>query len=452
MKGLGFVNQRRVVWAILCVLLFGLGASAQSSPSVTLTWIASAQPQNETVASWNVYRSTVNGPYTLLASVPVASLTYQDNLVAAGSDYFYVVTAVNTANVESAYSASVEVAIPASAGGTIPVAQPLAVTTTALPAGTVGLGYSATLSAAGGNSPYTWSGSGIPGLAVSITGLLGGTPTQSGGFNETVTVTDVVGTTASTSIPVNVNAAAPPPVTPPPVQPPPVSPPPVATSLPNGLVLDWTLDTSDISNGVIADMSGNQNNGTLVGNAQFVAGKVNQALSFNGSTSYIATGSDVAGFTNSLTLAAWINTTNASRTEAIFSNFNAAGSGAGYILGTTSQGNLAVRIGGADISAYPNLVTDPTIINDGAWHHVVATISFELQTIQFYVDGKPTSTTAVSLLPNGSGGATLQVGVNPWADYGDYFTGAIEGIQVYNRALDASEVGTVYLLSGGAVQ
>ena len=111
-----------------------------------------------------------------------------------------------------------------------------------------------------------------------------------------------------------------------------------------------------------------------------------------------------------------------------------------------------MRIGGADISAYPNLVTDPTIINDGAWHHVVATISFELQTIQFYVDGKPTSTTAVSLLPNGSGGATLQVGVNPWADYGDYFTGAIEGIQVYNRALDASEVGTVYLLSGGAVQ
>ena len=49
-------------------------------------------------------------------------------------------------------------------------------------------------------------------------------------------------------------------------------------------------------------------------------GQGESSLSFNVFTSYIATGSDVAGFTNSLTLAAWINTTNASRTEAIFSN------------------------------------------------------------------------------------------------------------------------------------
>ena len=315
MKGLGFVNQRRVVWAILCVLLFGLGASAQSS--FLLCRHSLQVPSRRTRrGKSNVYCSTVNGgPYTLLASVPVASLTYQDNLVAAGSDYFYVVTAVNTANVESAYSASVEVAIPASAGGTI--ARVSHWPSQRRPCRREQSGWAtvprypppeATRLTPGREAVYR-------DLRLHITGLLGGTPTQSGGFNETVTVTDVVGTTASTSIPVNVNAAAPPPVTPPPVQPPPVSPPPVATSLPNGLVLDWTLDTSDISNGVIADMSGNQSNGTLVGNAQFVAGKVNQALSFNGSTSYIATGSDVAGFTNSLTLAAWINTTNASRTE-----------------------------------------------------------------------------------------------------------------------------------------
>ena len=268
MKGLGFVNQRRVVWAILCVLLFGLGASAQSSPSVTLTWIASAQPQNETVASWNVYRSTVNGgPYTLLASVPVASLTYQDNLVAAGSDYFYVVTAVNTANVESAYSASVEVAIPASAGARSPWLSHWP--SQRRPCRREQSGWAtvprypppeATRLTPGREAVYR-------DLRLALRDYSAARRRNREDLTETVTVTDVVGTTASTSIPVNVNAAAPPPVTPPPVQPPPVSPPPVATSLPNGLVLDWTLDTSDISNGVIADMSGNQNNGTLVGNA-----------------------------------------------------------------------------------------------------------------------------------------------------------------------------------------
>lgn len=72
-------------------------------------------------------------------------------------------------------------------------AAPLSVVTTSLPAGVVGSGYSATLQAAGGVAPYTWSvttGS-LPGgltLAAS-TGVISGTPTGSSS-TFTVTVTD----------------------------------------------------------------------------------------------------------------------------------------------------------------------------------------------------------------------------------------------------------------------
>src|SRR6202166_2990243 len=216
------------------------------------------------------------------------------------------------------------------------------------------------------------------------------------------------------------------------------------SGLPSGLVLHWTLDTTTIS-----DISGNGSNGAANGSLTVVAGKFGQALRFNGANSYIAAPSvSAASFSHSLSLSAWINTTNTSRTEAIFSKYEAAGREAGYIFATNPNGNLVLRIGGTNMAGGPHGATDTTKINDGQWHHVIAVISYESQAITFYVDGKSTSTTAMQMVPN-DGGATLQVGQNPYTPYGDYFTGTIDEVQLYNRALTASEASTVYLLSGG---
>ena len=60
-----------------------------------------------------------------------------------------------------------------------PKPQPLSISTTSLPAGTVGSAYSATLAASGGTSPYTWSitkGSLPAGLSFSNSGVVSGTP------------------------------------------------------------------------------------------------------------------------------------------------------------------------------------------------------------------------------------------------------------------------------------
>src|SRR5437899_167248 len=88
---------------------------------------------------------------------------------------------------------------------------PLQITSSQLPGGTVGSAYSATLSASGGTSPYSWSVSSgtLPtGLILSSSGTLAGTPTVAGAFPLTVAVKDAASGSASASLSINVVTAA----------------------------------------------------------------------------------------------------------------------------------------------------------------------------------------------------------------------------------------------------
>ncbi len=70
---------------------------------------------------------------------------------------------------------------------------PLVVSTTSLPNGITGSGYSTTLTAVGGVTPYGWSvasGSLPTGLLLSTSGAISGTPTQAGQFSFVAKVTD----------------------------------------------------------------------------------------------------------------------------------------------------------------------------------------------------------------------------------------------------------------------
>ena len=86
------------------------GSGVQSiAHSSTLNW----HPSASTVVGYNIYRGTqTGGPHTKLNASPVSATTYTDNSVLAGQTYFYVVTAVDSSNVESVHSNEVSATIP----------------------------------------------------------------------------------------------------------------------------------------------------------------------------------------------------------------------------------------------------------------------------------------------------------------------------------------------------
>jgi uncharacterized protein YhjY with autotransporter beta-barrel domain len=81
-----------------------------------------------------------------------------------------------------------------------------------LPGGIAGTAYSQTLTASGGQAPYTYAvsaGALQAGLSLTTAGVLSGTPTAAGSFNPTVTVTDGLGFTASQAYTLGIGEPAP---------------------------------------------------------------------------------------------------------------------------------------------------------------------------------------------------------------------------------------------------
>jgi fibronectin type 3 domain-containing protein len=77
--------------------------------SVALNWNASSN-----AAGYNVYRADVaGGAYAKVNAALVSTTSYVDSSVASGRTYYYVATAVDSNNSESAYSSQAIAVVPA---------------------------------------------------------------------------------------------------------------------------------------------------------------------------------------------------------------------------------------------------------------------------------------------------------------------------------------------------
>ena len=219
----------------------------------------------------------------------------------------------------------------------------------------------------------------------------------------------------------------------------PVPPPPSCTNAPSGLLAWWAAE------GNAADSVGT-NNGTIVGGLTFVPGKVGTAFQFNGTDSAVNFNTNVTNFrTNDFTVEFWIKTS-ATRNEAVMEKRTVCNLGSAWNvrIGDSSQthpGKLFFEIltSGADYQVY-----SASPINDGAWHH--AGLVRSGLTLLMYIDGQQSTTVAMTGTVDIINNSIFRMGQNvcQCCDGTSPYSGTLDEISIYGRALSASDIQNIY--------
>ena len=177
---------------------FAVGYTAQvASPTVTVDPATLPNPTAASAYSNTITASGGIAPYSFSVSagaVPNGLLLSSSGTLSgtptASGNFSFTVTAIDAHGHSGSRPYTVTVGAPS-----------LTVLPATIPSGTAGTAYSQTVTATGGNAPYSFSitaGAMPPGISLSSTGALSGTPTAAGSFSFTVTAIDSTSGTPGT--------------------------------------------------------------------------------------------------------------------------------------------------------------------------------------------------------------------------------------------------------------
>ena len=194
-----------------------------------------------------------------------------------------------------------------------------------------------------------------------------------------------------------------------------------------GLVAHWKLD--DGAGGTAIDSIGT-NDGTLVGDPVWTTGRFDGALSFDGDGDYISL-SPVAVLTgDTLTVQAWIRLSeSAGTTSPILTQHRISMTNDGYYFSVFSnQPTFYLRDGFSTAQA-----TSPEPIAAEQWIHVAGTN--DGSTLKLYVNGRLKASASSS----GLTGTSYDAYIGRDISSSDYYTGLIDDVRIYDRAVTEDE-------------
>src|SRR5882762_10354968 len=196
-----------------------------------------------------------------------------------------------------------------------------------------------------------------------------------------------------------------------------------------GLVAAYAF--SEGSGTTVADISGNNNNGTISAATWTTAGKFGNALVFNG-TSARVTVPDAASLqlTTGMTLEAWVFPTATPTNWRAIVDKTVDGY---YLMASTDQGDRP-SAGGTWVGGNQNTY-GPSVVEVNTWTHLAAT--FDGETVRLYVNGVQVASQAQTT-PLASTDGTLQIGGDSYPN--EFFAGRIDEVRIYNRALTQAEI------------
>ncbi len=217
-----------------------------------------------------------------------------------------------------------------------------------------------------------------------------------------------------------------------------------AAEPPAGIVLFYSFDHADAS-GLVADRSGQNNNGHAFGARWNSAGKRGGGCLLSSSDSSIHVAGSRSLNVKQATFAVWFKT---SRSDEIWRRILERRGGQGYAMGIgggapgqASRGKLAFSAAGEKPCLSDSVVTD------AAWHH--GTVVFDGENLRMYVDGQPQKQVIPCRVEIAAIADDLTIGMNPSrpspGDEGQSFDGMIDELMIFNRVLSAEEIKAMVL-------
>lgn len=197
------------------------------------------------------------------------------------------------------------------------------------------------------------------------------------------------------------------------------------------------------------------NNGTLQDGAAFAAGEVGQAFSFDGVNAHVgAPDSASLRITDAITIDAWINPGSVSQAQGAGIVAKGSFRDGAYAIDIINPGTLRFFFYQGDLGVYQVLKVGwltPAKLN--MWSHIAATFDSATGVLNLYDNG--------ALVASSNAPAGTKIGVNnhelsigsrqnggSGGGEGTYdltFAGLVDEVEIFNRALSAQEVQSLYL-------
>jgi platelet-activating factor acetylhydrolase IB subunit beta/gamma len=196
---------------------------------------------------------------------------------------------------------------------------------------------------------------------------------------------------------------------------------------------------NESSGNIAHDSSGYGGDGSMNGSLDFttasVTGKIGSALSFDGVDDHILVGDIDRSSDKTLSICLWMNTSIALQPGAQNNGYMVTKA----LYASRTPYSMSVSSANTYQGALPGATTHAGVLNDGQWHHCVMVISGNTRTN--YLDGAFMNTESGTLVTN-----NIQTAIGSSAEKPTYrpFSGNIDDVRFYSKALDATEVLKIY--------
>ncbi len=213
------------------------------------------------------------------------------------------------------------------------------------------------------------------------------------------------------------------------------------------LSVGWKLDEG--TGALAADNAGFNRPLTLT-SGTWVAGKVGQAVQFNGASSVASTPAPVLDTSQSFSVGAWVRPGALTGWRTMVNQDGANVSGFWLQYSESVGKRFVLTMHDADsTNSTPYRAISSTTPVVGQWYHVLGVRDKAAGTMKLYVNGKLEGSTAY-----GGGWAAngaLNVGRGKFGAPGDWFAGAIDEVQTWSTVLTDADVAAVFARGAAAI-